>query len=149
MIRIATIDDLESLARLYKEHMIFHNGLDCEKFEIPSDEECLAKMKDRLADFLYRTIVYEDNGAIYGYADYMMLKPGTLKGCIIVGDIFVAQQYRRQGIGTSLVNEIFNDAKNNSCKTVGIDVHINNPIAKKFYEKMGLIPIAIQMEKRL
>lgn len=149
MIRIATIDDLNPLARLYKEHMIFHNGLDPEKFEIPSDEECLAKMEDKLTYALYKTIVYEENGAIYGYADYMLLKPGTSEGMIMVGDIFVAQQYRRQGIGTSLVNEIFNNANNALCKTVRIDVHIKNPIAKKFYEKMGLTPISIQMEKRL
>lgn len=149
MVRKATDEDLKPLASLYKEHMIFHNDIDPQSFKIPSEEECLAKMKDRLADFLYRTIVYEENGTIYGYADYMMLKPGTPKGCIIVGDIFVSKQYRHQGVGTSLVNELFNDAKNNSCKTVSIDVHINNTNAQKFYEKMGLVPRAIQMEKRL
>lgn len=149
MIRMATLDDLKPLACLYKEHMVFHNNIDSEYFKIPSEEECLAKMKDKLADSLYRTIVYEENDTIYGYADYLLLKVDDSNGMVMVGDIFVAKQYRYQGVGKSLVNEIFNDAKNNCCKTVRIDVHINNTNAQKFYEKAGLVPRSIQMEKRL
>lgn len=149
MIRTATIDDLKPLARLYKEHMVFHNNIDPQYFKIPSDEECLAQIEEMLTESIYKIIVYEDDGIICGYTNYMLLNAGASERFGIMGDIFVAEQYRRQGVGTSLMNEFLKDTKKGFCKTVEIDVHVNNTSAQKFYEKMGFVPRAIQMEKRL
>lgn len=153
MIRVATIDDLEQLAALYKELMIYHHKLDPEKYEIPDDIACEKKMRFFAEDTIFKTICHETDKIIDGFLVYILLASHSTKenpnGFVTVNNIVVAENARRKGIGTELMNEIKKMAKENFCDTIAIDVHIDNDIARKFYEKLGMIPTTIHMEKRI
>lgn len=153
MIRKATLDDLEPLAALYKELMIFHNGFDPEKFKIPDDKEALEKMTDTLNESMYKVICHETDGAVDGYVSFLVLaKDSTAENpnrLLLVNDLIVAEKSRRKGIGTALLDELNSIAAEKYCNIIQIDVHQKNCGAKAFYEKCGLIPQTIKLEKRI
>ena len=155
MIREATMGDLKPLAALYKEFKIYHNRLDPQGFNVPSDTACENKMKIFLTDSPFNhdsVLCHMTDNVIDGFMSYSLHSYETTEGpdgSVTVYNIFVAENSRRKGIGTELINELYRLAKEKSCKFVFLDVHIENTAAQKFYEKMGLIPKSINMEKRL
>ena len=155
MIRKATMDDLKPLAELYKEFKTYHNKLDPQHFNVPSDSACENKMKFFLKDSPFNhdsVLCHETDNVIDGFVSYSLHSYETTEGpdgSVTVYNIFVAENARRKGIGTELINELYRLAKENSCKFVFLDVHIENIAAQKFYEKMGLKPKSINMEKRI
>lgn len=47
------------------------------------------------------------------------------------------------------MRELINIAKENDCDTLDIKVRAENSTARRFYEKIGLVPKSINMEMRL
>ena len=155
MIREATMDDLKPLAELYKEFRIYLNRLDPQDFDVPDDSSCENIVKYLLEKSPYnfeRVLCHETNNVIDGFVSYSMHSHGPAEGPdgrVSIYDIFVVENARRKGIGTELFNELYRLAKEKSCKFVWLDVHFENIAAQKFYEKMGLKPKSINMEKRI
>ena len=136
--------------------MIYHNKLDPQSYKVPDDIACEEKMKGFIEDprfNLFRVICHETDNIIDGFAVYILLKGHSSEddpnGFISINNLFVAENARRKGIGTELINTIGKLAKEKYCNSFTIDVNLNNNIARKFYEKMGMIPISMHMEKRL
>ena len=154
MIREATENDLKQLAELYKELMVYHNRLDPKKYELPDDIACEKEIK-RYFEYsvIYNVLCHETDNVVDGFVVYMLLNLKSSKdkpdGIIKVDSIVVAENARRKGIGTELINEMYRLAKENFCNTVSLDMHMENGDARKFYEKMGMIPTTIHMEMRL
>ncbi len=155
MIREATVDDIPSLAALYKELMVYHHKLNPEKFEIPNDNASEDKIKEKmdLGD-LFIIICHETDGIIDGFAIFLTLaeKNSTEenpKGSVILHDLVVSENSRHKGIGTELINEVIKIAKENHCSSIILDVNTLNMDAQNFYEKKGFEPTTIQMRKRL
>lgn len=46
-------------------------------------------------------------------------------------------EYRRQGVATAIIQEAERLAKEKGCTCLGLEVGINNPEAKRLYEKLG------------
>lgn len=157
MIRAATIDDLEQLAVLYKELMIYHHKLDPEKYEIPDDRACEKKFRVYFDycddDRIPKLICHDTGGIIDGYALYMVcvLYDGNEKlfGTLSIEQIVVSESVRRKGIGSEIMRGLLKIASENDCDTLDIKVHANNDMAKQFYKKIGLVPKSINMEMRL
>ncbi|MCH5206900.1 MAG: GNAT family N-acetyltransferase [Oscillospiraceae bacterium] len=156
MIREATVDDLKPLAELYKELMIYHNRIDPQSYKIPDDVACEEKIKGFIEDpqfNIFRVICHETDNIIDGFAVYILLNGHSSEedpnGFISINDLFVAENARRKGIGTELINTMLKLAKEKCCNSVTIDVNIDNDSARKFYEKMGMKPKSIHMEKRI
>lgn len=62
-------------------------------------------------------------------------KAGRLKGIIVTIDIL--DGWRRQGLGSSLMNFAENSFKRRGCGSVQLQVAVDNNAAIGFYEKMG------------
>ena len=156
MIREAVIDDLDTLARLYKELMTYHHGLDPIKFKLPNDKACEKKMRQFIEDNtakygMFKTIGHVTNDVVDGYAIYYSIFDKSTEipnGAFMINHLFVTETARRKGIGTELMRGLLKLAKDNNCEALSIDVHVNNDIARQFYEKLGLIPKSINMEMR-
>lgn len=149
MIRQATIDDLSALAALYKELTISDHELRPDRSEIPDDAACEKRVRKYLnSGGFFGVICHEDDGMIGGYAAYMITTAAT-GGSLVIVNVFVAEGSRRKGIGTELLNGIFDIARENGCDTVTADTLPENAAALGFYKKMGLVPCSVHLEKRI
>lgn len=48
-------------------------------------------------------------------------------------------EYRRQGVATAIIQEAERLGKEKGCTCIGLEVGINNPKAKRLYEKLGYV----------
>lgn len=80
--------------------------------------------------------IYEINNKIVAFVIYTVLYDN-----IEIIDVFVLNEYRKQGIATSLLNKIIND---NTNKNITLEVNINNKQAIKLYEKLGFKKISVR-----
>ena len=66
---------------------------------------------------------------------------------LYIDDICVDENARGRHVGKALYDYVINYAKEYGCYNVTLNVWSCNPSALKFYEKMGLVPQKIGMEK--
>ena len=68
---------------------------------------------------------------------------------LYIDDLCVDEETRGTGVGKSLYEYVLNYAREKSCYNVTLNVWSCNEGAMKFYEKMGLLPQKVGMEKIL
>lgn len=152
MIRIADISDCGRLAELFIELHRRHVEIKPETFRMPEREWFSRRIIKILNDSEQTVFVNDDNG-INGYAVVRMIdvnaeekKPRRV--CFI--DCFaVAEDCRRRGIGSELFGAVAAFGRERGCTDVQLGVTACNADALAFYEKMGLAPRTIIMEKRI
>lgn len=52
-------------------------------------------------------------------------------------DVSVQQDRRGTGVGTAMLNQLKDELRRQSVMRIDVAVHVDNPEAKKFYEKLG------------
>ena len=55
----------------------------------------------------------------------------------ILNDLYVAKEYRKQGIGEKLIQNVMNFAKENNAKFVQLSTAVDNYTAQSLYEQIG------------
>ncbi|MCM1164532.1 MAG: GNAT family N-acetyltransferase [Lachnospiraceae bacterium] len=152
MIRAADIGDLERLAELFRELHSYHCGIAPNKHRMPSGGFFRERLSETLSDSGYTVLVNDDNG-VNGYAVVKIVdvdseeKPPR-RVCFI--DCFaVAEGCRRRGVGTELFGAVAAFGKERGCTDVQLGADACNADALAFYEKMGLSPRTVIMEKRI
>ncbi len=65
-----------------------------------------------------------------------------------IAQIWVKEEFRKNGISSALRDELFEWFKTNNCKYVKLEVLDNNP-ALRIYEKWGFEPVLKIMKKKL
>lgn len=152
MIRIADINDRERLTELFMQLHRHHVEIKPETFRMPEREW----FSERIAGILNdggQTVFMHENGVIDGYAVVKITDVNTdekipRRLCYI--DCFaVAENCRRQGIGTELFGAVKAFGKERGCTNVQLGVSACNTNAVAFYNEMGLVPRTIIMEMRL
>ena len=68
---------------------------------------------------------------------------------LYIDDICVDESVRGQHVGTAIYEYILDYARECDCYNVTLNVWSCNPGAMKFYEKLGLLPYKVGMEKIL
>ena len=68
---------------------------------------------------------------------------------LYIDDLCVDEETRGTGVGKSLYEYVLDYAREKSCYNVTLNVWSCNEGAMKFYEKMGLLPQKVGMEKIL
>lgn len=56
---------------------------------------------------------------------------------MIIDDVKVNKNYRRKGVGTTLMNEAIKIAKNRRVDSIELVVNSDNTVAKRLYQKVG------------
>lgn len=79
-------------------------------------------------------IVAEDNSGVIGY----LVAWGREE--VHIANIAVAAAFRRQGIGTRLMEAALQFARHQGAKNVYLEVRASNTAAQKFYRKFDFIP---------
>ena len=154
-IRRAEDKDLQGINKLlYQVLMVHHNGrpdlfkADTKKY---TDEELLAIINDDTKPIF---VGVDENDQVLGYAfcvfqqhigDNVLTEIKTL----YIDDLCVDENLRGQHIGKQLYEHVLSFAKEQGCYNVTLNVWSCNESARKFYEKCGLVPYKVGMEKIL
>ena len=56
-------------------------------------------------------------------------------------DVSVKADRRGQGVGTELLEKLKEQLKKESVTRIDVGVHMENPEARNFYEKLGFVPL--------
>ena len=79
---------------------------------------------------------YKDGDIVLGYLEIRLVD-----GVIDIMNLFVSEEYRRKGIATSLMNEVFN--KENYSRIM-LEVNENNNEAIRLYTRLGFKEISLR-----
>ena len=86
-------------------------------------------------------LAYDDHGiagiCVVCYAISTSL--GTLVGKL--DDVSVKENRRGQGIGTALIQQLKVELQQHNVMRIDVAVHVDNPEARRFYEKLGFSPL--------
>lgn len=77
-------------------------------------------------------ILADDGGDIAGYGGITIAADSA-----DIGNVAVAEAYRRGGVGTSLLNELCEEAKRRGADRVFLEVRVSNSAALRLYLKNG------------
>ena len=154
-IRRAQNTDLEGINKLlYQVLMVHHNGrpdlfkADAKKY---TDEELTAIIADDTRPIF---VAVDENEEVLGYA-FCLLQQRigdnilTDIKSLYIDDLCVDETRRGMHIGRQLYDYVIAFAKEQGCYNVTLNVWACNENARKFYEKCGLVPQKIGMEKIL
>ena len=112
------------------------------------DLKCLLSDPDR------PVFVCETDGAVLGHAFCIMQvfqndRMSVDRKTLYIDDICVDESARKEGIGRALYQYCESYARESGCYNLTLNVWTCNPSAMCFYEKMGLKPQKIGMERIL
>ena len=153
-IRRAEKIDIDGINKLLRQVLdIHHNGRpDIFKSDVKkyTDNE----LEEILTDDTRPIFVAAENGEVLGYAFCVFVQYEnnnilTDVKTLYIDDICVDESIRGKHIGSSLYAYVEDFAKKSGCYNVTLNVWSCNPTAIAFYEKCGMIPQKIVMEKIL
>ena len=99
--------------------------------------------------------VYESaDGKVLGHGFCIFERPGNLRllkdhVTLYIDDICVDESARGENIGRAIYEHIRAFAREKGCYNITLNVWSCNPGARRFYEKLGLVPYKTGMEELL
>jgi ribosomal protein S18 acetylase RimI-like enzyme len=140
-IRKAKLKDVEQVAVYGVGLLKQHCGLDSYFAPAKDVKEVYRKFFKRCVFSKNRhLLVAEENGKIVGYAlGELGSRPPVFKIRKIgfINDVFVAEEFRHHGIATQFLCELKRWFRSKNLEHIEISVHVENPLAKKVWEKYG------------
>ena len=82
---------------------------------------------------------YFEFDKILGYIEY-----NVLYDTIDIVNVFVKEEFRNKGIGSALLKELIDLAKNMSLKNITLEVNVLNDAAIKLYKKFNFTVVSIR-----
>lgn len=154
LVRRAVEKDIPSLMELLKQvNKVHYDGRpDLFKLETKYSPDELSKI---IADNDTPVFVCEgEGGKVLGHGFCVMQRPENTRLLtdiltLYIDDICVDESARGMHVGEDIYEHIIEYARSKGCYNVTLNVWSCNPGAMKFYEKMGLVPYKVGMEKIL
>ena len=153
-VRHAETGDIPAILELLVQvDMVHHNGRP-DLFKGPATKYSADELKEILAKEETPVFVCSDeNGRILGHGFCILQHSGgrlmVEHTTLYIDDICVDETARGQGVGRALYEYILDYARTKGCYNVTLNVWNCNPGAMAFYEKLGLAPYKVGMEKIL
>ena len=154
MIRRACEKDTDKILDLLVQvDMVHHNGRP-DIFKGPATKYTADELAKMYTDDERPIFVYEKDGSVLGYAFciFKQLKNDNVLTDIktlYIDDLCVDEKSRGMHVGKSLYEYVLDFAKKSGCYNVTLNVWSLNKSAMAFYEKCGLVPQKVCMEKIL
>ena len=153
-VRHAETGDIPAILELLVQvDMVHHNGRP-DLFKGPATKYSADELKEIIADEETPVFVCSDeNGRILGHGFCILQHSGgrlmVEHTTLYIDDICVDETARGQGVGRALYEYILDYARTKGCYNVTLNVWNCNPGAMAFYEKLGLTPYRVGMERIL
>lgn len=88
-------------------------------------------------------LLARDEETLIGFAAYSFLWPAAgLTSSLYLKELYVAEAYRRHGVGAMLMDGLYKIATERGCSRVEWTTDQDNPGAQAFYEALGVKPHA-------
>jgi GNAT superfamily N-acetyltransferase len=107
----------------------------------PSEEEAImARLEELLDEPRARVLVAENEAGIVGGVSFW-IKPDLAHGDTVVEVpmLVVAEDHRRTGVGTLLMEEVRNVASDNGASQIELVATRSNVTAREFYRSLGFV----------
>lgn len=148
LIRQANKNDIDkNLLKLYIDGFYMHYNKRKDIFSYKGIEELKNNLIDMLENSNEVLFVIEKNENIIGYAA-LQIKDKNTKS-IWIDEIIIDNNYRNNGYGKRLIDEILKFAKENKCQRIELNCWSFNDNALKFYDKLGFNPQRVIFEKEI
>ena len=152
--RKAEKKDLDGINNLLRQVLEVHHSGRPDIFKGNAKKYTDNELMEIIADDQRPIFVADDNGKVEGYAFCVFqqhIKNNILTDIktLYIDDLCVDENCRGKHIGKSLYEYVLGFAKSEGCYNVTLNVWALNKSALRFYEKMGLSPQKIGMEKIL
>ena len=153
-IRRAAPQDISAISELLRQVCHVHHGGRPDLFQPNGVKYTPAQLAAMLGDDSRPIFVAETDGEVKGYA-FCVFKQHPHDTCVTdiktlyIDDLCVDEHCRGQHIGQRLYEYVLAFAKESGCYNVTLNVWSCNPGAIHFYERCGLVPQKIGMEKIL
>jgi ribosomal protein S18 acetylase RimI-like enzyme len=153
-VRFAKKEDIPTLMSLLRQvNKVHHDGRP-DLFELTTKytEEELAEILNQEQTPVF--VCEDTQGKILGHGFCVLQQPENTRllrdhRTLYIDDICVDEAARGKQVGKALYEYILGYAREIGCYNVTLNVWTCNPGAVKFYEKLGLLPYKIGMEKIL
>ncbi len=154
VIRRAENKDLDSINKLLCQVLMVHYNGRPDIFKPNAKKYKDDELLEIIADDKRPIFIAEENGEVLGYAfcifqQHINNNILTDIKTLYIDDLCVNEECRGKHIGSKLYEYVLDFAKNEGCYNVTLNVWACNESALRFYEKMGLVPQKIGMEKLL
>lgn len=126
IIRQAKIEDYKDICKICCDDL----GYNCSEELVKERLEGLDKNNERVLVAVY-------NGKVVGYLHAQIYKTLYFEELINFLGLAVSKEYRNKNVGTRLVNEIENWAKENGIKKVRVNSGFSRKEAHEFYRSLG------------
>ncbi len=152
-IREAREDELLRAGELWSDFMRFNCQFD-KSFTIRDKARDIfsREMLEKYPAKDYRLAVAEADGKLIGFCfSYISRKPKYFKieRFGLIGDLYVTPEFRRQGIGHSLVKDALNFFAKRRVIQIELLVAVKNDDAIKFWEALGFNQLLTWMYKKV
>lgn len=121
--------DMEDLARLYEQ---FWN----EESSVRKMKELFKKLE---GDENYIFLACEIDGSVAGSVSGVVCQElyGDCRPFMVIENFIVDEEFRRQGIGTTLMSEIEKHASERECSHIHLITETDRLESRRFYESIG------------
>ncbi len=131
--RIATLDDLEAVTKLFDDYRQFYG-----------QPECLDSSRAFMSDRLQSTdsvVVVAETDRQAGFSQlYPIFSSVSAQRVYLLNDLFVAPDFRRQGVGRLLLDASRDFAAEAGALRLELATAHDNLPAQRLYESLGYVP---------
>ena len=143
MIRLAQINDIDSILKLLDEIREVHHKIRPDLFKSSGCKYNKEELKEIINNPLTPIFVYIINNELVAYAmNVITIHKDENAMCdfktLYLDDLCVENNYRGKNIGHELFEYVKNYAKEIGCHNLTLNVWAGNDKAIKFYESLGL-----------
>ena len=126
----ANLTHLDQVATLFNQYRIFYR-------QTPNLEGARQFIKDRLTKQDSIILIAFAEKKPVGFTQlFHSFSSVSMQPLFILNDLFVTENYRKQGYGVTLLNEAKSVCKKHNYKGLGLQTERTNP-AQKLYESLG------------
>ena len=151
-IRLAEEKDIDSVIKLLTQVLNIHAKIRPDIFIGETTKYTKEELMEIFNDANRPVYVaVDENDSVMGYA-FCIKKEQPFStnmvpfDSLFIDDLCVDQNIRRKHVGQKLCEHVKEEAKKMGCYEVTLNVWEGNDTARRFYEKMGMVPKETQME---
>jgi ribosomal protein S18 acetylase RimI-like enzyme len=153
-IRRAEVRDIPGMIALLQQVGDVHHTIRPDIFRAGAQKYNETALEELLKDEAMPIFIADDGGCVAGYCfcqirAYAGSSVLTDRKELYIDDLCVDENRRGQHIGRILYDHATHFAKEIGCEFLTLNVWCGNDNAMKFYEKAGMTPRSITMEKKL